>query len=289
MRPLMRTALLLGLALGLSACTIQFVVPGAIEPSEFDVALSNADPVQQFSLSSQSSRSFDVAVGPEYGSQVVIMTSSGRLRVEDSAGDHLASSTSETFFTDLELIPLSVRDDDASVRPAITVTGPGDFLCVGPCVSFDTSEIDSVVTVSVTNTESSSQVMSLYVVGAPYYDESFEPSNDVVGGRRSLPSSLNSSATGAIESLGDVDWYEVQVGGSYSITAQPAFGLSVEVFYDGPSDPEADDDLLVGGGEGNATVSLVAGDILRVSAEQSDEAATAAFSWYSINTPTSTP
>ena len=148
--------------------------------------------------------------------------------VEYSTGEPIASSNNSTYFVGgLGATSLSVGTAaPASSGPAPSSVVPSD-VCNGPCVL--TPAKDAYYYVEVTNTSSSSASVDLWFYGTTYGD-SYEPGNDV---RTSTPAQLTASSSsegGAIETVGDVDYWKTVDSGSWQFdAANSAFNMEVYI------------------------------------------------------------
>jgi hypothetical protein len=145
--------------------------------------------------------------------------------VMDSGGQPIASSNNSTYFVGgLGATSLSVRPASSGLAASSVV--PSD-VCNGPCVL--TPAQDAYYYVEVTNTSSSTVSVDLYFYGTTYGD-SYEPGND---SRTGTPAQLTASSTsegGAIETVGDVDYWKTIDSGSWQFdAANSAFDMEVYI------------------------------------------------------------
>lgn len=134
--------------------------------------------------------------------------------IMDSGGRPLVSSSTSAFFQSglsaLSVASLSGSGSGSPRTSAITFTDT----CSGPCAQVAVS--DSYYYVEVTNTSASSASVDLYFYGAPYGDQ-FETSNN---SWTTTTATLNTTGNnGAIETIGDVDYWYVSVSGTWDFSA----------------------------------------------------------------------
>ena len=132
------------------------------------------------------------------------------LELQDAGGVPIASSHSYTYFASGTAALQSVGV--ASLQPADLAPG---ISCQGSCVIVpDTA---SVYYAAITNNSASSATIDVFAYGSAYAD-SFEPQNDSPS---STPANLGSASSysGALETLGDHDYWYANQSGSWSFTA----------------------------------------------------------------------
>ena len=210
----MRTSPVLTLAalltLFLAGCTISIgpadPFPNAIPVAAGAVGSFNSA-VDSGSLRGASSVVYDVSLGNIRNEDLVYLEVQGdlSLRVYDSSGDLLASSTSADFFQ------AASSAAQGLVPQGITT----DVICRGACVIRAPSS--SSVFVELENTGATNRNYDFFAFADNHADNG-EPLNDSPG---TAPTLLTSDR-GAIETLGDADYYRAQSGGtlSFSITPQ---------------------------------------------------------------------
>lgn len=135
---------------------------------------------------------------------ILVMDSGGRPLVSSSSSAYFGSGTSQ----------LSVASAAAgsTVKPShITVSDT----CTGPCALVPAS--DNYYYVEVTNTSSSSTNVDLYFYGAVYADEYETANNSRTGTNATLGNSGGDS--GAIETVGDVDYWYIGYSGTWDFSA----------------------------------------------------------------------
>lgn len=132
--------------------------------------------------------------------------------VMDSSGRPLVSSSSSSYFrSGTSALSLAATNSAGGLTTSgITVTDT----CTGPCAQVPVSS--SYYYVEVTNTSSSSTSVDLFFYGTPYGDE-YETSND---NWSTTSAALNSTGdSGAIETIGDVDYWKVNQSGTWDFSA----------------------------------------------------------------------
>jgi hypothetical protein len=128
----------------------------------------------------------------------------GPLRVSllNARGGTLARSTSpEVFPSDAFVDVFTAAEDELAPRSI-----SAEFTCLGPCAAI--RAIQPMVYIAVENQGSSSRTFDLYAFTMPFSDLN-EP-ND--GPETATPVSGQGTVSGAIETIGDVDWFAL--GGS---------------------------------------------------------------------------
>lgn len=271
------TGLLIASLLVLGACSPAGNGSILLEPTTpaSDVALDEVAASDTLFVSGDSKRVVRVLVDPDYGDQVIVMVSEGIVRAFDGSG-HIASSSLPERFTSREIVSLGANDEPLS--PQIETNSPLDFQCVGPCVAVDAQQYDGVIEVEIENNASAGQFIDLFIVGAPYFD-GLENANDVPADAVDLPN-LGFGRTGAIETLGDEDWFRANATGSYDFIAPSGFAIEVTVYFLGDtSDPNERESFEVSAGATSPRM-LVDTDLVRVTA--AEYAGTAYSSSYEI-------
>lgn len=133
--------------------------------------------------------------------------------VMDSGGRPLVSSSSSAYFqSGTSALSVSSAGSPPAVTPStVTVSDT----CTGPCALVRAS--DSYYYVEVTNTSSTSANVDLYFYGAIYGDEYETANNSLSGTNASLGNSGGDS--GAIETIGDVDYWYIGYSGTWDFSA----------------------------------------------------------------------
>ena len=147
-----------------------------------------------------------------------------------TSGGYIASSTSDLYFRDDDLA-LSAAST-AGVTPQVATVD----VCQGVCII--SRPVRSVFYLEVFNRSSFSQTVGLYVYTDDFADE-YEPGNNTPPGSALGGSELNANS-GAIEYIGDVDYWEVLEGGD----------LFFDALQDRPSEIQLRLDLCFDSGSG---------------------------------------
>jgi len=199
--------LLLGTLLGLTltACEINVVDGGAYRPIVTD-SLADVQAITSRWLARGDATSIRVAIpttGAE-GSLLVLMSESQTRIAASQFGVAMASSRTADSF----------------------VAGGSAYM---PALALDPTEASGIVTFSVRNLGPSGFI-DLYAAWIDVGDVT-EPDNDV---RRDVPlrSTVGTSLWGAIETLGDVDWFYASQNHDYEIITPEFVALRIRV-YDG--------------------------------------------------------
>jgi hypothetical protein len=171
--------------------------------------------------------------------------SGGGLEVQlyNNSGTVLASSRSAAFF-ERESSSLVVRDLSAQ---AISI----NWFCLGACIIEDAATQTRFVRVR--NTTGANVDFDLFVYARDYVDTG-EPENDQLA--TAVP--LTVSDAGAIESLGDVDYYEVLNSGLLLFSSDASIGIQAQIVDS--LDRSIGEPLLPGESD-----QVVVGDFVRVS------------------------
>lgn len=181
--------------------------------------------------------------------------------VYSSAGSAIASSNSEEFF---------VRGAAAVslLEPAgIGITVP----CRGPCVLLPAAA--GTYYVEIVNDSGSNRNFDLYIFGDDFVDED-EPAND--SSASALPVSAGGVGQGAIETLGDNDYYSMSSSGNLEFTAPGSpLDLRAEVSDSGG--------VVATLQPGDPAFAVFAGDIVRVYEAGGDAAGPSATSNYTLS------
>jgi len=137
------------------------------------------------------------------------------LYVYRDSGTLFATSASENFFAG-GTAGLDVSAAGSALSPADV---SANLACPGSCVILRSGASDPVY-VRVRNTSSFDQSVSFYAVL-----RDFEDTSEATAGLDDLPLG---TTTGALETLGDVDGYEVQAGGELFFDGTSASGIEFE-------------------------------------------------------------
>ncbi len=139
------------------------------------------------------------------------------LLVMDSSGRPIISSASSAFFASgtSALSLASVGASGGLGRAAISTTES----CAGPCGLVRVA--DSRYYLEVTNTTGSTAGVDLYVFGTTYGDV-YETRNNSRLGTTAVLSSATGSDSGALETIGDVDYWYIADSGSWDFNAASA-------------------------------------------------------------------
>lgn len=225
----------------LTACDVAVVSGGAYVPISMD-SLEDPRAITTRWLATGASASVPVAipsVGAE-GSLLILMSdmsdSDPDTRIAASQlGTTLASSNQANVFVagGSAFTPVSTA---GTVEPqVIVVPNPPDenlYTCLGPCLALDPTAESGIVTFSVVN-EGPPRLVNLY---AAWIDEGdvTEPGNDVRGNEL-LRTGVGDSVLAAIETLGDVDWFEATASTAHEIVTPEELDLRVSIYYLGGS------------------------------------------------------
>lgn len=261
--------LILLLSVALAACSIT-VTPTAPFPDAKDVTANNEfnNPiVSGRSLDGGESIVFKVDLSATSGKDMVIaeLNKNLFLTVYASGGNPFASSSSPAGFA-AGTTGLALASADASTA-AIGLTPA----CGGSCVITDT--LSRSMFVKVTNKGSSTQTFDLFVYGTAYADNG-EPLNDTINGASSV--SATQPESGAIETLGDVDFFRVTSVGTLRFNAASSTVLDLRATVEGAADSSVRD-LLPG-----ETYDVLVNDIIRVHVLGGTAAGIAGVSKYSL-------
>lgn len=265
-RPTLLYSLALAAVVLLSACTIT-VEPGPPPPRQPDATVTAGNnfevPVGTYAI--PAGGDFLVRVNVTSTQPVLYLELDDNLDIEvfDASRSRLASASSSAFFGrgTTGLTPVSLLDPQA-ITTAIT--------CRGSCVILDQGT-SSHYYVLITNTAGSSTSVGLFAYGDIMQDDN-EPENDLDSSAPVL--NVVSGERGAIEVLGDVDFWRVNQNATLEFTStSPELGITVRVYaFDGA----LEDGPLNGG-----VFPVFAGDTLEVRSD-SGRAGASAVSSYSL-------
>lgn len=266
-------SLAIAAALVLSACTIT-VEPGPPPPRQPDDTRTarndSANPVT----------TYNIAAGADILVRIDVDTSSPALYLElnrdidlevfNASRNRIASASSRNFFGS----GTTGLTTTAALEPqAVTVQVP----CRGSCVILDQGT-SSHYFLLIRNTSGSSQSVGLFAFGDTFAD-GLEPANDIASSAPFLD--LNNGDSGALEVLGDVDFWRVTgapAGGTsllFSVT-DPTIGATLRVrnvlgdVVDGPIT--------------SGSFTVFSGETIEV-ASATNRAAASARSFYAIHRP----
>lgn len=148
--------------------------------------------------------------------------------VMDGGGQPLASSATSAYFVGgLGATSLALAGGSAGGGGLATSSVVPSDVCNGPCVLVPAQ--DSYYYVEVTNTSSSSASVDLYFYGTTYGDSNETGNDNRVGTPAQLTASSGSDG-GAIETVGDVDYWKTVDSGSWQFdTANSTFDIAVYI------------------------------------------------------------
>lgn len=184
-------------------------------------------------------------------------TENAAIIVYNTGGTALASSTTADRF---------VAGGGAAARFSTSAIGVA-IECRGSCVIFEATSASYYV--EIVNETGSSLNYQFYAYGDEYVDE-YEPSNDVPAGAPDL----SSSDSGAIETLGDVDYFYVTSSGTLTFTSTSSLALRAEV-------SDAGGAVVATLSPGQST-TVFASDEIRVYESGGDAAAASSASRYNL-------
>lgn len=275
----MRTWILgaIAVAMVLTGCTITVSVPFPppdADPTSISAVVSeSATSAGDFSFQSGETRWFEVNLTDTAQNQEAFFfelntATSVELTLFSSGGAALASTTqAEAFFAGTTgLAAESVAADGVS-RAAVTAAD----ICAGACVIRNASS--ATFYARVTNTGSARSI-TVYAYARNYYD-SEETANDSEA--NAVPLAVGSSDSGAIERIGDVDYWEIQNDGDLTFSE-----------YSGAPEIERRVLVIFGSGtegpytEADSPITVFAGDIVAVYEAGNDAAGPAGFSGYTL-------
>jgi len=155
-----------------------------------------------------------------------------------------------------------------------------NYSCHGPCIIWPTDSTSHYY-LTVENTGTSTATFDLYVYGFDYQDP-----YDQGGGNDSQASAVSyagGAESGAIETLGDVDWWQI-TGGNGTLTFSKILSNSIELQLEQrASDMSYVDSFTIGGpNPDSATISIRNGDYLIIRSANNHAGATGA-SRYDLN------
>ncbi len=249
-------AALLMLAGVLAACTITVTYSAPPNPDPATANTDNTTPVApNVTVPGNSTVYFDVALPSSVRAHPLLyveLDSNLNLSLISYSTYHtLASSHSSGFFASGTVGLTSLSAAGGLAPQAVGV----NYNCHGSCVIWPMSG-ESHVYVGIENTGSSSTTVDLYAYGYDYQD-SYESGNDVRSG--AVPLYSGSPDSGAIETLGDVDWWHISSTGNLTFTkVSSAISLEAELYASNG------DYINTYSPSNSATISVLAGDYLMV-------------------------
>ncbi len=253
------------LALLLSACavTITFVV----DPDQTVSANTNPNaPVDSATLAAGQRIFYEVNIATSGQALYLEADANLSMKVYNANSSEFASSSSPSFFASgFTAASLDVVDLAPQQSPVERVA------CRGSCVIRDNNV--STVFVSLQNKNVSSVAYNFYAFTEDY-DDVNEFANDSQAGAVLFGVSV-SNESGAIESLGDVDYFEVEISGTLNFDHSSAVNIVADVI-DGSSGQ-----VLTTLNAGNS-YAVLAGDLIRVYAND-NRAGSSSASFYSLN------
>lgn len=154
------------------------------------------------------SASFQFDTSTADGEAIFFVLSEGDLYVENSDLNVIASSSVPEFFAagTEGIIPVGVTEQ---------ALGAVNTSCIGACVILDTSQAPSRVWATIENPFGTAIDAELYVFSQRFDDVS-EPQNDLRSGADLL---IEGGMRGALESIGDVDHFEVDSNTPVTVSA----------------------------------------------------------------------
>ncbi len=156
------------------------------------------------------------------------------LYVYRDSGTLYATSASENFFAG-GTNGLNVSTVDGTLSPADV---SANLACPGSCVILPSGASDPVF-VRIRNTSSVDQSVSFFAVL-----RDFEDTSEATGGLDPVPAG---TTTGALETLSDVDGYEIQVGGTLFFDGTLDAGIEFEAEIRDPLSPSGSTRTLSSG------------------------------------------
>lgn len=214
------------------------------------------------SSTAQANQAIYFELGTEQNVEMVLL---------DSSGNALASSTSAAIFrTGTQALGASASGvAPGGLEPQVVTTE----LCRGACIIRNANR--SLFYLRVDNVSSTSRTIDLYVYTKSYADE-YEFDNNTLSGATGLGGTQETFNSGAIESLGDEDYWEILEPGS----------LFFDAVQDRPADLELRLDLFDAQGTfvetyaPGATISALDGDVAIVYEAGNDAAGVSGSSQY---------
>lgn len=277
MRRLRLIALLLPLVGLLAACTITVQLPFPVTPTPVNAnnPSGNASSVASFQLSPGASAYYEIDISStqqtSYDVLQVELDQNLNLTLYGPSGNTISSSSSPDYFASstLGLSSLGLAATTPSPQ-AITV----NRTCSGSCIIQSLGS--KTYYVRVENQTSSSATINLYAF-VRYYDDSTEPGNNSRSGATYLQFG-SSGDSGALETLGDQDYWQMATNGTFYFDASSATTTNIQ--------PRAD--LYTSSGTfimtlqpgDNTTVST--GDLVRVYALNNNRAGVSSASAYYV-------
>lgn len=265
-----RILLGIGLAVVLSACTVTVTFIGDTVDATVAAAsytggdLASAPVADDATIDPGESRVYKVEVGSgSYQALYLYLDAELDLRIYRSSGSLYASSATAAFFA-----PSSSGITSASTSVSTQVIS-AKIICPGSCVIVR-SDFSDPVYVKVTNSGSSARAYQLF---ATLRD--FEDSNEAASDPELIAAGVNTQ--GALETLGDVDRFEVESNGTLTLDGTLSSGIVYEAEITDPLDPgEAPRRIRAG-----ESVSVQGFELVRVYAVN-DRAGSAGTSGYTL-------
>lgn len=273
-------SLVIGAALFLSACDIT-ITPGPTPPTPNENATAGTNPnsaVKSKTLAPGQRWLYRVSVpssvSSNYDVLYVELDQSLNLGVGSASGVTRYSSSSASFFgrgvAGLASAAIASADTEFGAQ-SINPSPP----CRGSCVIFQPGS-EGTYLVEVHNTRSSSVSYNLFVYGEQFADE-YEPRNNNRTEAPALMVSPSFAESGAIETVGDVDFWRVQGSGPVIFDATASqLSLRVELLNSSGN--------VAGSYQDGDTFNVSNGQYLRVFSSL-DRAATAQTSAYYLSSP----
>ncbi len=218
-----RTAVLaamIGCGLFLAACDF---VPGGPSLRDPDATVrTGADPmvsVATFNLAPGENVLVQVNIAPVTGRQLLYIELGANvdLEVGDASRALLASSSSPEYFARGRA---GLRG--ASIEPQRIQL---DVQCRGSCVILEPRGSNTFYAL-IRNTSGARQTVPLFAY-MEFYSDEFEPMNNSIDGAAPLPVGVDLAESGAIETLGDVDYWRVTSSGRV-LFASPETNIGIQ-------------------------------------------------------------
>lgn len=265
----------LAVALVLGACSVTVFI-GALVDETVDATVYTGDVLTAASIADADTlgrsqeKVYRVRLGSTaYDATYIYLDADLELYVYDSEGRLYATSTSRDFFASGSAGLASTSA--ATLEPADVAV---DLACPGSCVILPTS-FDDPLFLRVVNDGSSDASFNLWTVL-----RDFEDSGEATGSPVPIPTAASGDfATGALETLGDVDVFVAQDSGVLFFDGVPDSGIVYEARIN-PRDP-GQAPIYLSSGESELILS---GEEVRVYAvNASDRAAASGFSKYFLD------
>lgn len=220
-RPITLLSIALAAAVLLSACTITVEpVPPRLPDATVTAEDNDMTPVESFTIPAFRDVFVRINVDSTLPVLYIELDQNIDLEVFNANRSRLASAASSAFFGQgtTGLAPAALLDSQAITTP---------IACRGSCVILDQGTSSHYYAV-ISNTSGSSVSVGLFAFG-DYMQDDNEPNNDAEGTAPYLD--VHSGASGAIEVLGDVDYWRVSEYGEMAFDApNEAIDITVTVY-----------------------------------------------------------